>query len=114
MAPAAKLKSLSCTTLSGSKICFTPRPSQPEQAPTGLLKENKRGSNSDTLYPQIAQAKLAEKVCSGISFPSMGATEAKPSARRSAVPNDSDKRKRKSVLTFILSTTTSILCFFLG
>ena len=34
------------TTRSGSKNCLTPRPSQPGQAPVGLLKENRRGSSS--------------------------------------------------------------------
>ncbi len=45
-----------------SKNCLTPRPSQVGQAPAGLLKENSLGSSSLMAWPQIGQAKRAEKI----------------------------------------------------
>ena len=46
MAPPARLSSGWPTTRAGSKTWVMPRPSQVGQAPTGELKENRRGSSS--------------------------------------------------------------------
>ncbi|RDJ92894.1 hypothetical protein B4Q13_25655, partial [Lacticaseibacillus rhamnosus] len=45
-APSLMDASGNCTMRPSSKYCLTPRPSQPGQAPAGLLKENSRGSSS--------------------------------------------------------------------
>src|SRR4051812_26505495 len=49
------------TIKSGSKSCFSPRPSQPGQAPCGALKLNRRGSISAMVKPETGQANFSEK-----------------------------------------------------
>src|SRR5207302_4863095 len=46
IAPPRSVRSLSCTTRSGSMCCSTPSPPHAGQAPNGLLNENSRGSIS--------------------------------------------------------------------
>ena len=74
----------------------------------GLLKENKRGSNSCREYEQIGQANLLEKIVD--SPVSILTTIALPSAKRKAVSKDSARRCWISGRTLIRSTTTSIEC----
>ena len=50
------------TISSGSNNCFSPRPSQPGQAPCGALKLNRRGSISAMVKPETGQANFSEKV----------------------------------------------------
>jgi len=112
MAPSARVSS-PLTRRLASKNCFTPRPSQVGQAPAGLLKENSLGSSSLIEWPQIGQAKRAEKIISSLSSSSsMEATRAMPSASFSAVSKDSARRCCRSLRTLKRSTTTSIECFF--
>ena len=114
MAPEASDKSGCATMRFGSKKDWWPRPSQEGQAPIGLLKEKRRGSNSCKEYEQTGQANLLEKI---ISLPvSISTIMALPSAKRRAVSKDSAKRCWISGRTLMRSTTTSIEClsFFLS
>ena len=109
MAPDASDRFGNATTRFGSKNVIWPRPSQLGQAPIGLLNENRRGSSSCSEYEQIGQAKRELNMC---SWPvSISSARARPSARRSAVSNDSARRCLMSARTFTRSTTTSIECF---
>jgi hypothetical protein len=92
---------------------LVPSPSQDGQAPNGLLNENSRGSISGIVKPETGQANFAEKiVCSPLSASSVSAM---PSARPSAVSNESASRLAMSSRTTTRSTTTSMSCmkFFL-
>ena len=59
------------TTRSGSKISFSPSPSQAGHAPWGALKENSRGSISAMVKPDTGQANFSENTMrlSGTSAP---------------------------------------------
>src|SRR5690606_13855804 len=107
MAPSARVSS-PLTRRRASKNCLTPRPSQPLQAPAGLLKENSRGSSSLIEWPHWGQAKRERKVISSSSSPSMGAMMAMPSARCRAVPKDSARRRCRYSRTWKRSNTTSL------
>ena len=99
-------------TLCSSKNCFRPRPSQPEHAPAGLLKENKRGSSSEMLCPHFLQANRDENTRSfSPLFPSIMLTTASPSASWIAVSKLSARRCSRPGRIFNRSITTSMECF---
>src|SRR5690554_16684 len=112
IAPSPMVRDSFCTTKLGSKYCLIPNPSQLAQAPAGLLNENKRGSNSDKLYPQCGQEKREENNKGSASSLSISATSTKPLLNSTQVSNDSAKRCSIPSLTLKRSTTTSMLCFF--
>src|SRR3546814_4204270 len=80
------------TTRAGSKNCETPRPSQPLHAPTGELKENRRGSSSGNAYSHTGQLYFDENSIGSADASSIDCTVAMPSPSLSAVSNDSARR----------------------
>src|SRR5690554_4455541 len=76
IAPSPMVRDSFCTTKLGSKYCLIPNPSQLAQAPAGLLNENKRGSNSDKLYPQCGHEKRDENNKGSASSSSISVTSA--------------------------------------
>src|SRR5579864_8322038 len=106
MAPSLRLKFSSGTTSSGSKNSLVPSPSQAGQAPNGLLNENSRGSISGMVNPETGQANFDEKI---VSSPlSASSVMAMPSARVSAVSNESASRLPRSGDSSSRSTTTEM------
>ena len=120
-----------------SNSIFSPRPLHSGQAPKGLLKEKSLGCSSGILIPQSGQAFfwLKKTSCSIKSLLKSTAlpeaaiffiTSAKaesvlftrritviiPPALCNAVSIESARRFRTSAFKIILSTTSSIVCFF--
>ena len=98
-------------SLSVLKWLRVPKPSQAGQAPKGLLKENKRGSNSPTARSHFGQECLAENTrsaCSAFIHDNVAISLPK----RNAVSKLSAIRLPKSSRTLKRSTTTSMVCFF--
>src|SRR5690606_3811626 len=98
------------TTRSGSKNCDTPRPSQPGQAPTGELNENRRGSSSGSAYSHTGQLYFDENSIGSAASSSSDCTVAIPSPSLSAVSNDSARRCLMSSRTLKRSITASMVC----
>src|SRR5690554_7042723 len=107
IAPSPMVRDSFCTTKLGSKYCLIPNPSQLAQAPAGLLNENKRGSNSDKLYPQCGHEKRDENNKGSASSSSISATSAKPLLdRKSTRLNSSHVRISYAVFCLKKKTKT--------
>ena len=100
-------------TNSGLKKCSTPKPSQLLQAPAGLLNEKVLGSSSVIENPHEGHANLLENN-KLFWLPSRKEIFAMPLDNSRAVSKDSVSLNPISVLTLNLSTTTSIVFFFLA
>src|SRR5690554_6954935 len=112
IAPSPMVRDSFCTTKLGSKYCLIPNPSQLAQAPAVVFNANKRGSNSDKLYPQCGHENRDENNKGSASSSSISATSAKPLLNSIQVSNGSAKRCSMPSLILKRSTTTSMLCFF--
>src|SRR5690554_1452106 len=108
IAPSPMVRDSFCTTKLGSKYCLIPNPSQLAQAPAGLLNENKRGSNSDKLYPQCGHEKRDENNKGSASSSSISVTSAKPLLN--SIQVSSDSAKRCSMPSLILKRSTTLQC----
>src|SRR3989344_2060473 len=111
MAPSARVNFLFGITSSGSTSILVPSPEHSSQAPYGLLNEKVRGLSSLILNPHLGQANFSENTYSL----SLCKTATSPLPAFKAVSTES-KRRTLSTLppVSIRSTTTSMLCFFLG
>ena len=87
-----------------------PSPAQCGHAPYGLLKEKALGASSSMEIPQFGQARLAEKSIS--RSPGPISARSTPPESASAVSSESFSRERMSSRRISLSTTTSMVCFF--
>ncbi len=108
-APSLIVNSLFGITNSGSIFLIYPMPLHSVQAPNGLLKENILGAISSIPIPCSGHANFVENSISSLPITS---TITKDSLSFNTVSIESANLDCIPSFTTILSTTTSMLCFF--